>query len=80
MKINRKHGFALRTRDRLQFDLVDRSPQRWCQTNANQSLFAQTRPSSGCAKIAPLGESGGAVGLEVGSAVEGALLIEMVVN
>ena len=44
------------------------------------SLFAQTRPSSGCAKIAPLGESGGAVGLEIGAAIEDALPIEMVVN
>jgi len=49
-----------------------------CQTNANTSQFAQTRRASGRAEIAPLGEGGGAVGLEVLSAVEGALLIEVV--
>ena len=34
----------------------------------------------GCKEAAPLGESGGAVGLEILSAIEGALLIEMVMD
>lgn len=30
-----------------------------CQTNANQSLFAQTRSVSGRAEVMPLRQSGG---------------------
>lgn len=64
-------------------DLVAAVMQRqrgWCQTNANQSLFALPAPSSGSKKTAPLGQSSGAVQLEILSAVEGAFLIEMVVD
>jgi hypothetical protein len=41
---------------------------RWCQTYANQSLFAQTRLALGRTELTPLAESGGAAGLEVVSA------------
>ena len=53
--------------------------KRWCQTNANQSLFSQTRSVSGRAELTPLGESGGAAGLELVPAGEGALSVEVVV-
>lgn len=36
-----------------------------CQTNANQSLFSSSLNLLGCAETAPLGQSGGAVQLEV---------------
>ncbi len=51
-----------------------------CQTNANQSLFAQTRSPSGRAKLTPLGESGSAVSLEICPAIEGAVRVEQVVD
>ena len=51
-----------------------------CKTNANQSLFAQSPPISGCAELTPLGENGGAVCLEVVPAGEGALRAEQVVD
>ena len=54
--------------------------QGWCQTNANQSLFAQTRSALCRKELTPLGESGGAGQLETLSAVKGALLVEMVVD
>jgi hypothetical protein len=38
---------------------------RCCQTNANQSLFSSNLNLLGCAETAPLGESGGAVQLEI---------------
>ncbi len=67
---------------------ADAGPEGWtsrdkfaagcCQTNANSSQFSQTDPVSGCAKLTPLGERGGAVGLEILSAVETALKVEMV--
>ncbi len=43
---------------------------RCCQTNANSSQFSDYIHSSGCAKLTPLGESSGAVGLEILPAVE----------
>jgi hypothetical protein len=52
----------------------------WCQTNANQSLFAQTHSALCRKELTPLGESGGAVQLEILSAVKGAFLVEMVVD
>ena len=52
----------------------------WCQTNANQPPFAQTRAALGRTELAPLGESGGAVHLEVFPAGEGALRVEQVVD
>ena len=52
----------------------------WCQTNANSSPFAQTRSASGYTELTQPGESGGAVGLENGSAGEGALRVEPVVD
>jgi hypothetical protein len=53
---------------------------RCCQTNANQSLFAPPAPPSGSKKSTPFGQGGGAVQFESLSAVEGAFLIEMVVD
>jgi hypothetical protein len=38
---------------------------RWCQTNANQSLFSSDLNILGCAKAAPLGKSSGTVQLEI---------------
>ena len=55
-------------------------PRGWCQTNANQSLFAQTRSALCFTELTPLGESGGAVHLEVFPAVEGALRVEQVLD
>jgi hypothetical protein len=52
----------------------------WCQTNANQSQFPQARSVSGRAELTPLGESGGAAGLEIVPVGEGALSVEVVVN
>ena len=51
-----------------------------CQVKANQSLFAQTCPVSGRAELKPLVESGGAVGLEIVPAGEGAVSVERVVG
>jgi hypothetical protein len=39
--------------------------QRWCQTNANQSLFSSDLNSLGRAETAPLGESSGTAQLEI---------------
>ncbi len=50
------------------------------RTNANQSQFAAKSRNLRGTKLAPLGESGGAVDLEVLSAVETALQIEMVLD
>jgi hypothetical protein len=36
-----------------------------CQSNANQPLFAQTRSRLCRTELTPLGESGGAAGLEI---------------
>ena len=54
--------------------------RRCCQTNANQPQFFSDLNLLGCAKAAPLGKSGGAVKLEVFSAVEVAFLVEMIVD
>ena len=51
----------------------------WCQSNASSSQFISTGNTLGCKEAAPLSKSGGTVQLEILSAVEGALLIEMVV-
>ena len=51
-----------------------------CQTNANQSPFAQSPPMSGRTELTPLGESGGAAGLEIVPAGEGAVSVEQVVD
>ena len=53
---------------------------RCCKTNANQSLFAQFPPISGCAELTPLAESGGAAGLEAVPTGENALRVERVVE
>jgi hypothetical protein len=39
----------------------------WCQTNANQSLFAARCQNLCRTKLAPLGESGASVDLEIGA-------------
>lgn len=39
--------------------------KRCCQTSANQSQFTLARWGSGCTELAPLGESGGTVLLEI---------------
>ena len=51
-----------------------------CKTNANQSLFAQSPPISGCAELTPLAGSGGAAGLEVVATGEGAVSVAQVVD
>jgi type IV secretion system protein VirB10 len=48
-------------------DKVDHHFWRSCQTNANQSLKGQWRLLLCRAKLTPLGESGGAVELEISS-------------
>lgn len=53
---------------------------RFCQTNANSSQNPLPRQASGSKETAPRGESSGTVQLEILSAVEGALLIEVVVD
>ena len=53
---------------------------RCCQTNANQSPFSKPSYLLCCAQFAPLGESGVAVQLEIGPAVEVTFLIEMIVD
>ncbi len=55
-------------------------PGRWCQTNPNQSQISQIHSASGGTELAPLGESGGAAGLETISARQTALQIEVVVD
>jgi hypothetical protein len=47
-----------------------------CQVKASQSLFAQTRSTLCRMELTPLGESGGAAGLEIVPAGEGALRFE----
>ena len=54
--------------------------KRCGQANANSSPFARTRAASGHTELTPLTESGGVVGLKNFRAVEGALLIEQVVD
>ena len=57
------------------------NPRARCwQTNANWSLFAQTRRALARAEAAPLSESGGTVKLEKGPGGEGAFLVEVVVD
>ncbi len=51
-----------------------------CQTNANRSQLADDDEVSGHAQPTPLGKSGGAVSLEVVSAVEVAFLVEVVMD
>ena len=56
-------------------------PVRGCfQTILNQPQFAAGSVNLFGTKLAPLGESGGTVELEIISAVKGSFLIEMVVN
>jgi hypothetical protein len=50
-----------------------------CQTNANQSPFAQSHPVSGCAELTPLAEICGPVDHEVVPVGERALRIEKIV-
>ncbi len=52
----------------------------WCQTNANQSQFFKNEYQSGSKKTTPLCESSGAVQVEFLPTVEGAFLVEMVVD
>ena len=61
-------------------DRKHHTSHRCCQTNANQSPFAQSPPMSGSAELTPLAESGGAAGLEAVPAGEGALRVEQVVD
>jgi len=51
-----------------------------CQTNANQSQFAEERRISGRAKLTPFGKRGGSVELEDASAGEAAFVVEVVVD
>ena len=51
-----------------------------CQTNSNQSQLVQLDCPLSRAKPAPLGESSGAVGLEIVAAVEMSFLVEVVVD
>ena len=55
--------------------------QWWCcQTNSNQSQFA-TKPRNLCGtKLPPLVESGGSLEFEIGSWIEVAFLVEVIVN
>ena len=54
--------------------------RRCCQTNANSSQFSSDGGPLGGKKATPLCESGGSICLEILSAEEGALLVEMVVH
>lgn len=60
--------------------LVRIEATRWCQTNASSSQFSSGDNLLGRKKIAPLCESGGAVGLEILPTVERALLVEMIMD
>ncbi|WP_139280761.1 GMC family oxidoreductase [Shimia gijangensis] len=44
--------------------IAEKAAERWCQTNANQSLFFSNLNLLGCEETAPLGKSSGAVQLE----------------
>ena len=68
--------FALEHRD----DLAPEAPIGSCQTDSNQSQFPADSVNLPGTKLAPLGESGGAVELEILSRVEVALRIEMIVH
>ena len=60
--------------DEMQLLIATQAPlDRCCQTNANQSLFVQTHSTLACTELTPLGESGGAFGLESLSVGEAAL-------
>ena len=48
---------------------LNNQPWRCCQTNSNQSLLGQSHCPLSCANTTPLGKCGGAVVLEVISAV-----------
>ena len=50
------------------------------QTDSNQSQFAAKSLNLCGTELAPFGESGGTVDLEIVSAVEGAFLIEMIMD
>lgn len=52
--------------------------RKWCQTNANSSQFSSDDNLLGRKKATTLGKSSGAVGLEILSALEAALLVEVV--
>ena len=54
--------------------------RRRCQTDSNWSQFATECRNLCRTKLAPLAESGGAIELEIVSAVECALLVEMVAD
>jgi hypothetical protein len=55
--------------------------ENWCcQTDENWSQFAAECRTLWRTNLAPLGESRGSVGLEIVSAIERALLVEMVVD
>ena len=58
----------------------DKGVWRWCQTNSNQSQYDPECVNLCGTKLAPLGESGGSVELEIVPAVKSAFLIEMVVD
>ena len=49
----------------IYFQIHNEGKWRCCQTNANQSQFAPQPRISGRAELTPLGESGGAVELEI---------------
>ena len=63
----------------IDWDKFSEGTEGCCQTNANSSPFAQPKVLSGNEEAAPLGESGGAVGLVVWSRRETAFLVEVVV-
>jgi hypothetical protein len=59
---------------------VSEEARRYCQTNANSSQFSSNRNLLGCAEVTLLGQSGGTVQLEIVSAIERALLVEIIVD
>ena len=58
---------------------MNQYPARQCQTKTIGFANAAERPAS-ASKLAPLGEGGGAIELEILAAVEVALLVEVVMN
>ena len=75
-----KYGCACCTGGFHNMFMKNKAFQGRCQTDSNQSQHAPKYRNLCRTKLAPLGESSGAVELEILSAVEGAFLVEMVAD
>ena len=76
--MNKKSGTSKDAADKLVMGIKRKTRKGAARQMANQSRLGEWRCPLGGEKTAPLGESGGTIGLEVVSAGEAAFQVEMV--